>query len=159
LHELLSTKKAQSQQPKPSLLNNRDLKKEIKEMSEERLDPKAQAEILQNNPTQANDASFVTASFVTGDIEIWITNIDGYIGLNWKNAESIGDHDYIALYVNQPTDPYGYITSQWQWATKPQPYKTGTPYRENYWLAYISYDYGAGSYKILKIAAPPATHG
>jgi hypothetical protein len=127
-------------------------------MSEERLDPKAKAEILQNNPIQTDDKGDIRfASFAAGDIGIWITNENGYIGLNWRNSQSVGESDYVALYINQPTDPYGYIASQWQWATKPQPYQTSTPYRENYWLAYISYDYAARSYKILKIAAPPAT--
>ncbi len=127
-------------------------------MSEERLDPKAQAEILKNSPISADDTKdFQSASFVKGNIDIWITNVDGFVGLNWSNSGAIGKYDFVALYVNEPTDPYGYLTSQWQWAERPQPYQTGTPYREDFWLAYISYDYGPSSYKILKIAAPPAT--
>ncbi|MEL6461483.1 MAG: hypothetical protein AAFQ91_25155 [Cyanobacteria bacterium J06621_15] len=87
------------------------------------------------------------------EIKLSITNMGGYIGLNWSNTGSIGKYDYVALYADQPTDPRGYLTWQWQWASRAKPYKTGTRYRKGvYWLAYCSWDYAAGCYRILHIS-------
>lgn len=92
-------------------------------------------------------------------ITLSLANNDGYIQLNWNNSGAVGRWDYVALYDTQPTDPDGYLTRQWTYVRSPSGnYTTGTGARgvagPSYWIAYISYDYTAGAYKIVQTAGP-----
>jgi len=90
------------------------------------------------------------------DITIGLKNIGGYVGLVWTNTGAIGRWDYVALYDNQPTDPHGYLTNQWQYtANQSSPYVTGTQaLGTDYWIAYCAWDYSSKSYVIVTSAGP-----
>jgi hypothetical protein len=90
------------------------------------------------------------------DIRVWLNNSGGWIGLNWANTGAIGRWDYVALYDNQPADPYGYLTSQWQYtANQSSPYVTGTKaVGSDHWIAYCAWDYSSKKYVIVTWAGP-----
>jgi hypothetical protein len=93
------------------------------------------------------------------DIKVWLNNSGGYIALNWTNTGAIGRWDYVALYDTQPTDPYGYLTNQWQYTScQSSPYVTWTKAQgtqgPNYWIGYGAWDYSAKEYKIVASAGP-----
>lgn len=109
------------------------------------LEPKEQASVIQ---TEAEPA-----------ISVWLNNNGGYIALNWINTGAIGRWDYVALYDTPPTDPYGYLTYQWQYITnQASPYVTGTralgTSGSPYWIAYIAWDYAKKAYVILATTGP-----
>jgi hypothetical protein len=93
------------------------------------------------------------------DIQIWLNNNGGYVALNWVNQGAIGRWDYVALYDNDPKDPYGYLTLQWQYTSNQNsPYVTGTTARgvagPPYWIAYVGWDYQRKEYVIVAKAGP-----
>ncbi|MFD1935371.1 hypothetical protein ACFSKW_28235 [Nonomuraea mangrovi] len=74
--------------------------------------------------------------------------------LNWKQPDSVGYYDFVALYDHVPADGddagKNYLPGQWQWATKGTNWYTGVSNTtEGLTAAYVSWDYGAGKWKVL----------
>jgi hypothetical protein len=81
--------------------------------------------------------------------QVWLTNLDGYIVLNW-NAPVEGASDFVALYAPGAdiNNPKAYMTRQWQYASKGSPYQTGTYSNPGYIGVYWSYDANKGYQKL-----------
>ena len=117
------------------------------------LEPREQAKLIAASPRSDSVAS------TSSDISVWLNNSGGYIALNWINTKAVGRYDYIALYDKPPTDPNGYLTRQWHYASNQHsPYVTGTSALgtkgSQYWIAYCAYDYEAGKYEIVVTNGP-----
>lgn len=125
-------------------------------MTDERIDPKAQAEILKKSPPPA-DA--VEAAKAVNQITLSLSSNGGYIKLNWDVTGPVAKYDYVALSDQDPRDnAWTYLTNQWQWVTNvsnPGSYQTGTSADNRaYWVFYAGWDYVSGSYKIAKVEGP-----
>ena len=62
----------------------------------------------------------------------------GYMTLNWSVVKP-GSYDFVALYDGDPYQKgtHGYLTNQWQWASRTSPHVTGTTDGFYYYIAYI----------------------
>ena len=127
-------------------------------MTEDRIDPRARAESILAETRSEAGVSLMEAA-AAASISISLSNSGGYIALNWNNSGAIGKYDYVALFDAVPTDPYGYLTRQWEWVTSSSgKYVTGTralgDAGPQYWIAYCGWDYAQGKYVIVQTAGP-----
>jgi hypothetical protein len=128
-------------------------------MADDRIEPKERAQsILDEIETQGLTAEHV-GDVQGASINIFLNNSGGYIALNWSNSGAVGRYDYVALYNDVPTDPYGYLTRQWQWVESPSGnYVTGTYATgvtgPQYYIAYCGWDYASKAYKVVQTAGP-----
>ena len=108
--------------------------------------------------TDGLEQSPAVAALAAGNaknFQVWLTNNDGYIVLNW-NAPVVGNYDFIALYApgGNENDPKGYITRQWQYASQGSPYTTGTYSGPGYIGVYWSWDVTQGTYVNVAESTP-----
>jgi hypothetical protein len=90
------------------------------------------AELLKNSPTIPNPG--LRDAFDGVPFQVWLTNTDGYLVLNWK-APTEGSSDFVVLYA-----PGADITNP----NKGSPYETGTYSNPGYVGVYWSYDANQG---------------
>lgn len=93
-------------------------------------------------------------------IDLWISEsifTRNYV-VNFTNLYPIGNYDFLALYVDYPSDgsvkslAYGYITSIYHEGNEACFYSdVKVDDNQKYWLAYVSYDYKSKEYKVESI--------
>jgi len=115
------------------------------------LEPKEQAEILKNSPTEGQIATEQIA-VLAESINVWLSNRDGFFALNFSFQGSVGRWDYVALCDGDPgNNAYGYLDGQWQYISATNsPYTTGTNFdgSRRFWVMYASWDYDQKAYKV-----------
>lgn len=82
---------------------------------------------------------------------------NGYMTLHWEISDP-GAKDFVALFEGDHpvyTLTHGYLTNQYQWATRSSPYVTGKSEGFSYWTAYVEED-GNGNRRIRAAAGPDA---
>lgn len=117
------------------------------------MDPRILAEqLLSKVPAPASFPKIEAGSY-----SVSLTVADGEFVLNWS-AASVGYWDYVALYApgGDISDPYGYLTRQWQWASRGTSYQTGTTADPGYVAVYWSWNYAIGKYVSVAQTAPYA---
>lgn len=114
------------------------------------MDPRVLSEQLLSK-VSAPDARSLQAGGYT--VSLGVSN--GYFTLNWT-AITVGYWDYVALYApdGNTSDPYGYLTNQWQWVSRGSPYTTGTSANPGYVAVYWSWDYATKAY-VTVVKTPP----
>ncbi|MEW5928522.1 MAG: hypothetical protein AB1941_13725 [Gemmatimonadota bacterium] len=128
-------------------------------MTDDRIEPKERAQSILAEIDREGLTADALGAAEAAAINIFLNNSGGYIALNWTNSGAVGRWDYVALYDGVPTDPYGYLTLQWQWVESPSGnYVTGTRAMgitgPQYYIAYCGWDYASKAYKIVQTAGP-----